>query len=112
MTSERESLKLTGDIMGTVMGWLTDTAAGGATTFYNNDQMVKFWPTRGAAAFWFGLTSDGHKDHGAIHSGCPVLAGSKWIINKWVFSFNQFDKYPCDVTRRRRIPVWDKYRTW
>ena len=112
MTSERENLKKTGDIMGTVMAWLTDTRAGGATTFYNNDQMVKFWPTRGAAAFWFGLFSDGYKDYRAIHCGCPVLAGSKWILNKWVFSFNQWNKYPCDVTRRKRIPVWDKHRTW
>ena len=96
--------------MGTLMGWLTDTPAGGATTFWNTDQ--KFWPTRGAAAFWFGLFSDGYRDFGAMHTGCPVLTGSKWIVNKWMFSFNQFNKYPCDVTRRKRIPVWDKYRTW
>ena len=29
------------------------------------------------------------------HGGCPVLAGSKWITNKWIRSRAQFQLYPC-----------------
>ena len=32
---------------------------GGATTFFNGVDLVKFWPTKGAAAFWFGIFDDG-----------------------------------------------------
>ena len=29
------------------------------------------------------------------HGGCPVLAGSKWITNKWIRSWSQFKHFPC-----------------
>ena len=59
----------------TVMGWLSDTTAGGATTFFVNDSPLLLWPSKGAAAFWFGLFSDGTRDSKVIHGGCPVIAG-------------------------------------
>ena len=31
-------------------------------------------------------------------SGCPVLKGSKWILNKWMYSFDNFKKFPCSIT--------------
>lgn len=39
---------------------------------------------RGAAGFWFSLLSDGSVDALTLHGGCPVIAGSKWITNKWL----------------------------
>ena len=72
------------------MGWLSDTSAGGATTFFANDKPLLLWPTRGAAAFWFGLYSDGSRDEAVYHGGCPVISGSKWIVNKFIYTFDQF----------------------
>jgi len=112
LTSDRGDLVYTGDIFGTVMGWLSDTPAGGATTFFTGEDQVTFWPTKGAAGFWLGLTTDGRRDQYVVHGGCPVLAGSKWIVNKWVNSFNQWDKYPCKRSPNIRVKPWENSRFW
>ena len=88
------------------MAWLEEVKAGGGTAFthpgmedmlvrtsYKNDflgfSQALNWngfflqqPTRGSAAFWISLTSGNRKDHAAQHGGCPILSGSKWILNK------------------------------
>ena len=51
----------TGDTVATVMGWLSSTQAGGATTFHNGVDLVRLWPTRGAAGVWYSLYTDGSK---------------------------------------------------
>ena len=112
LTPDRADLIYSGDIFGTLMGWLSDTSAGGATTFFANDKPVLLWPTKGAAAFWFGLYSDGSKDGAVYHGGCPVISGSKWIVNKWINTFEQFSKYPCSRYRKHRVQPWDKSRFW
>ena len=56
-------------------------------------------PKKGSAAFWYNLTSDGYRDPFTRHGGCPVLKGSKWILNKWMYSFDNFAKFPCHVIR-------------
>ena len=111
-TYDRKDLVNTGDIFGTVMGWLADTPAGGATTFFIGNDQVTLWPTKGAAGFWFGLYTDGKRDQYMLHGGCPVVIGSKWIVNKWVYTFNQWDKYPCDTKEFVRIAPWDEARYW
>ena len=112
LTPDRQKLVKSGDIFGTVMGWLSDTQAGGATTFFANDKPLLIWPRKGDAAFWFGLRSDGSKEHRVYHGGCPVIAGSKWILNKWIYTFDQFSKLPCSRLRRVRVEPWDKSRYW
>ena len=47
LTPDRAKQRYSGDIFGTVMGWLSDTQAGGATTFFINDKPLLFWPTKG-----------------------------------------------------------------
>ena len=95
VSGERQGLRVTGDYIGTTMGWLEDTPAGGATTFFSLGQTTTIRPTRGAVAFWFSLLADGRRDPQTSHGGCPVAVGSKWIINKWVYSFNQWARHPC-----------------
>ena len=112
LTPERANLVKSGDIQGTVMGWLSDTQAGGATTFFTNDKPLLFYPKKGDAAFWFGLRSDGSRENMVYHGGCPVIAGSKWILNKWIYSFDQFSKLPCGRERGVRLTPWDKSRYW
>jgi len=96
--SSQEGLRQTGDYIGTTMGWLKDTPAGGATTFFNHGMKVTVWPTKGSVAFWFSLLNDGRRDLGTSHGGCPVAVGAKWIFNKWIFSFNNWARYPCGRT--------------
>jgi hypothetical protein len=37
------------------------------------------------------------------HGGCPVLKGSKWILNKWIYYFNQFKKFPCGLSYNKKF---------
>jgi prolyl 4-hydroxylase len=54
-------------------------------------------PVRGSTAFWYSLEPKGHRLPESVHGGCPILKGSKWIINKWVYYFDQWKKFPCHL---------------
>uniref|UniRef100_A0A7N6AXF0 Transmembrane prolyl 4-hydroxylase n=1 Tax=Anabas testudineus TaxID=64144 RepID=A0A7N6AXF0_ANATE len=46
-------------------------------------------PTKGTAVFWYNYLSDGRgwvgeQDEYAVHGGCVVTKGIKWIANKWI----------------------------
>lgn len=34
-------------------------------------------------------------DHRTLHSGCPVLVGTKWVANKWIHVQGQEWTRPC-----------------
>ena len=84
-------------MMATMMGWLEDVEVGGATAFADPGNEVLVWPTRGSAAFWFNLDRKGFRDQRLLHGGCPIIKGSKWILNKWIFYFDQLKKFPCGL---------------
>ena len=95
-------LTLSGDMVGTFMAWLGDTEAGGATvyTFPKYEKLIN--PEKGAALFWYDLLSDGMRDLKSMHGGCPVLKGSKWILNKWLYMYDNFNKFPCRLHPKMR----------
>ncbi|XP_051932460.1 transmembrane prolyl 4-hydroxylase [Hippocampus zosterae] len=46
-------------------------------------------PTKGKAVFWYNYLSDGkgwvgEQDEYALHGGCVVTHGTKWVANKWI----------------------------
>ncbi|CAN9511785.1 unnamed protein product [Ophioblennius macclurei] len=46
-------------------------------------------PTKGTAVFWYNYLSDGRgwvgeQDEYALHGGCVVTRGTKWVANKWI----------------------------
>ncbi|XP_076012528.1 transmembrane prolyl 4-hydroxylase [Genypterus blacodes] len=46
-------------------------------------------PTKGTAVFWYNYLSDGRgwvgeQDEYALHGGCMVTRGTKWVANKWI----------------------------
>jgi len=99
LSSNPETLVNRGDYVATIMAWLTDTPAGGGTSFFQPPSSVTVHPTKGSAAFWWDLTHQNLRDQGTKHGGCPVAVGSKWILNKWVYSYNQWDKVPCRLEK-------------
>ncbi|VEL34536.1 unnamed protein product [Protopolystoma xenopodis] len=76
---------------------LTDITAGGATAFTRLG--ARIWPKRGAAAFWWNLLPNGDGDLRTRHAACPVLAGSKWVMNLWFHERGQEFIRPCELER-------------
>ena len=89
------------------MGWFEDTKAGGGTAFNQNNFEGTVEPTKGSAAFWINLSSCHIKDERASHGGCPVLKGSKWILNKWIYSWDQWKNWPCELVPLVSIGPFD-----
>lgn len=56
---------------------LSDVEKGGATVFPYLKLRVE--PKKGSAVFWYNLKHSGYADPRTLHSGCPVLLGSKWV---------------------------------
>ena len=96
-------LFVTGDILGTFMAWLSHTEEGGGTAYINPGHENLIMPQKGSAAFWYDLSSDGLRDLSTLHGGCPVLKGTKWIMNKWMYSFDNFRKFPCKLQRNMAL---------
>ena len=88
------------------------SSAGGETSFFGTATPRLLRPTKGAAAVWWGLFSDGSRDSAVGHGGCPVIAGSKWIVNKWVNTFEQFREFPCSRQRKVRVSPWTREKFW
>ena len=99
-------LTQSGDMFATFMGWMADTELGGATAFTEKGFENAFLPKKGSAAFWINLLSCHSSEHRSIHAGCPVLKGSKWILNKWIMSYNQWKRVPCDLQPHMPISVF------
>ncbi|XP_077548413.1 prolyl 4-hydroxylase subunit alpha-3-like [Haemaphysalis longicornis] len=86
-----------GNRLATVLLYLADVEAVGATAFVNLGLAVR--PRAGAALLWRNLVpyegseSPRHfsfvhqkrkPDARTLHVGCPVLRGSKWVCTKWI----------------------------
>ena len=97
LPKDRKDLLLTGDYIATFMGWFAAPKAGGGTAFDAAGYEDLIDPNAGDAAFWINLSSNHSIDKRARHAGCPVLKGSKWILNKWIYSWDQWKKWPCNI---------------
>ncbi|XP_055380893.1 prolyl 4-hydroxylase subunit alpha-1 [Condylostylus longicornis] len=85
----------TGNRIATVLFYMSDVKQGGATVFPNIRTAV--WPKKGSAAFWFNLFASGEGDYRTRHAACPVLAGTKWVSNKWIHERGQEFRRPCTL---------------
>ncbi|XP_064458444.1 prolyl 4-hydroxylase subunit alpha-1-like isoform X2 [Ornithodoros turicata] len=85
----------TGNRIATWLNYMSDVWAGGATVF--PQLRIALWPEKGAAAFWHNLHRSGDGDVLTRHAACPVLAGSKWVSNKWFHEAGQEFLRPCGL---------------
>ena len=95
-----KGLVQSGDMLGTVMAWLGDVEGGGGTAFLHQKVERTLMPKRGSVAFWYDLDAKGYRDFRTLHGGCPIIKGSKWILNKWIFYYNQVKKFPCTLNKK------------
>ena len=65
----------------TVMIYLNEPQAGGATRFKAIDKIVQ--PEAGKLLAWNNLRPDGRVNPSTLHHGMKVRAGTKYVITKW-----------------------------
>lgn len=71
----------------TVMVFLNDVEEGGATEFPDANLGVR--PLAGMLLAWNNMARDGTPNPYTLHTGTPVIKGTKYIITKW-FRQNQW----------------------
>jgi prolyl 4-hydroxylase len=65
----------------TVMIYLNEPEAGGATRFKAIDKIVQ--PETGKLLAWSNLRPDGRANPSTLHHGMKVRSGTKYVITKW-----------------------------
>ncbi|KHJ45353.1 prolyl 4-hydroxylase subunit alpha-2 family protein [Trichuris suis] len=86
----------TGNRIATLMFYISQPEAGGATVF--TELKIGVSPTKRDAVFWHNLLRNGEGDVRTRHAACPVLAGVKWVANKWIHERGQEFYRPCALT--------------
>ncbi|XP_037812178.1 prolyl 4-hydroxylase subunit alpha-2-like [Lucilia sericata] len=82
-----------GNRIATVLFYLTDVEQGGGTAFpYMKQHLL---PKKGSAAFWYNLHASGVRNERTMHGACPIIVGSKWVLNRWIREHDQSDRRPC-----------------
>ena len=77
----RRYCDIAGNRTWTVMVYLNEPAAGGATRFRTIDKMIQ--PETGKLVAWNNRHPDGTPNPATIHHGMKVRAGVKYVITKW-----------------------------
>ena len=66
----------------TIIMYLNDVVAGGATIFPEINLNV--YPKKGSALYFSYFNAAGQIDPLTLHGGAPVIEGEKWIATKWI----------------------------
>lgn len=86
-----------GNRIATILTYLSQPEAGGATVFPR--LKIALFPTKNDAVFWYNLKKSGEGDMITRHAACPVLAGIKWVSNRWIHEREQEFRRPCGLDR-------------
>lgn len=71
-----------GQRVATLVMYLNDPPAGGATIFPDAGLTIR--PHKGCAVYFAYTSADGQCDNLSFHGGAPVVDGEKWIASKWM----------------------------
>ncbi|KAH8354293.1 hypothetical protein KR084_006166 [Drosophila pseudotakahashii] len=82
-----------GDRIATVLFYLGDVESGGATIFPMVN--ISVTPKKGSAVLWYNLHNSGAMNLRTLHSACPVISGSKYVLTKWINELSQMFSTPC-----------------
>ncbi|XP_071952055.1 prolyl 4-hydroxylase subunit alpha-1-like isoform X2 [Antedon mediterranea] len=93
--ARRPNVYSDGNRLATMLFYMSDVEAGGATVF--TEVGARMMPIKKSAAFWYNLYKSGEGDLLTRHAGCPVLAGTKWVSNKWIHEYGQEFLRPCSL---------------
>ena len=80
--ANRASIARSGQRVSTLVMYLNDVPAGGATAFPALGLTVA--PQRGNAVYFEYANTAGDLDHTTLHAGMPVEQGEKWVLTKWM----------------------------
>ena len=91
------------------MVWLSDVQKGGATCFTYPDEEGTVSPRKNSALFWIDMDRRLARDQRLLHGGCPVLLGTKWILNNWIYSFGQWRSWSCGMDTNAEFNVYNHF---
>ena len=94
-----------GDIIATIILWMTNVNLGGGTYFCSQTVEDVIQPEKGSALLWMNLKASGFVDHSQHHGGCPVAEGTKFVLTHWFLHYYQWKKFPCEITKNTMINV-------
>lgn len=78
----RTNMSQGGQRIVTIIMYLNDVQAGGATVFPEINLSV--YPQKGSALYFSYFNAHGQTDPLTLHGGAPVVEGEKWIATKWL----------------------------
>jgi len=78
----RANMSEAGQRIITIVMYLNDVAAGGATIFPEINMNI--YPKKGSALYFSYFNGAGQPDPLTLHGGSPVIEGEKWIATKWL----------------------------
>ncbi|KMZ06868.1 prolyl 4-hydroxylase subunit alpha-2 isoform X1 [Drosophila simulans] len=81
------------DRLATTLFYLNDVPQGGATHFPGLN--ITVFPKFGTVLMWYNLHTEGLLHVRTMHTGCPVIVGSKWVVSKWIDDKGQEFRRPC-----------------
>lgn len=79
--SGKKNAESYGQRLATGLVYLNAPEEGGNTIFPVLDISVK--PVKGCAILFYNVKANGDVDSRTLHGGAPVIAGEKWIMNRW-----------------------------
>src|SRR3546814_12023946 len=90
------------DLSWTLMVYLNQPEAGGATRFIKIGKTIQ--PEPGKLLAWNNRLSPGHYNPATLHHGMKVRAGVKYIITKWRSEERRVGKECVSTCRSRWAP--------
>lgn len=87
---------------------MSDVQKGGHTVFPL--LKIRIPARKGSAAFWYNLQRSGEGNFLTKHAGCPVLLGSKWVVNRWIREHDNEFRRPCLAEKDQEIKEADIFK--